>query len=845
MVAQWRLVLTTAWMVVCLTAAHEVRALFSIETLWLLLAVAVLCVVLLYPNTFLWPQFFKNFKPFKRVRLPVALLAVACLTVTYAQARAWRRLHEVVQPSWVGKTLSVQGRIDSIPTRTPFGMRFLFKPSPSQQDAEVQTAVNEGTLPSQISTAWYEDDLPVTGAGALRVGQVWSLPLGLKPPHATQNPGVFDQERYWFANDVRGLATVRVNKDTRLDDYPNMLGMETTFWSALQNTRGWALHQLDVRLAGQDEAVTAVLKALTFGDQSGVSNAQWMLFQQTGVTHLVSISGVHITMLAMLVAWLTQTLWRRSLKLCAWMPSLYAAQWLGLVVALTYALLAGWALPAQRTVVMLAIWLWLSRLGVASSGVRVLCFALWGVLCFDPFAVLSISFWLSFGAVAWLILALNDHEQVGDLNPLQVEKQAEKKEAHKWLSVMGVQLAIGLALLPVTLYFFHQASLLGVAVNFIAIPLVSGVVTPLLLLACALGFGLGWTWPLVWAHALLSKGLMALSWLVEVIPNGLWTHTLKWWQVVVLAVLSIALVLAMRRQRWVWLSCCAAGVAVVLATPRLDTAIADGQVRVHVLDIGQGSAVLLQTAHHNWLYDAGPKYGEDSDAGVRVIVPYLREMGVEHLDGMVLSHNDADHTGGAGSVSRAVRVDRVLTSISPERITEMGVNISTVQLCLVGQAWTVDGVKFSILSPDQATVQNAELADNPKSCVLRVDVGSGALKSLLLTGDIDALQEAKLVVSPAGGVRDWHADVLLMPHHGSGGSSSAPFIEASSPRWAIAQSGYLNPFHHPHPLVWARYQAAGAVVSNTVDSGALRFCLGCVSSEADHWRESGRWYGWD
>ena len=833
--AQWRLVLVTLWMVACLTAAHQVRALFSIETLWVLLAVAVLCVLLLCSNAFLF------LNKSKWIHFPVVLLAVTCLTVAYAQARAWHRLHEAIQPSWVGHTLSVQGRIDSIPTRTPFGVRFLFKPIASQQNVEVQSAVSEGTLPSQISTAWYEDDLPVMGAGALRVGQVWSLPLGLKPPHATQNPGVFDQERYWFANDVRGLATVRVNQETALDAHPKAMGMETTFWSALQNARAWALHQLDARLIGHDEAVTAVLKALTFGDQSEISNTQWMLFQQTGVTHLVSISGVHITMLAMLVAWLTQQLWRRSLTLCAWMPSLYAAQWLGLAVAWAYALLAGWALPAQRTVVMLAIWLLLSRLGVASSGVRVLCFALWGVLWFDPFAVLSISFWLSFGAVAWLILALNGGEQADGLSG----SRADTKGRHKWLSVVGGQLAIGLALLPATLYFFHQASLLGVAVNLIAIPLVSGVLTPLLLLACALSFGLGWTWPLLWAHALLNKALTALSWLADVSPDGLWTHALTWWQVVALAGLSIAWVIAMRQQRWIWSSGCAAAVVTVLAMPRLEGVIANGQVRVHVLDIGQGSAVLLQTAHHNWLYDAGPKYGEDSDAGVRVIVPYLREMGVERLDGLVLSHNDADHTGGAGSVSRAVQVDQLLASMPAARIAEMGVKASTVQLCLAGQTWTVDGVRLSILSPDQATVQDAQLADNPKSCVLRVDTDSGALKSLLLTGDIDALQEAKLVVSPAGGVRDWHADVLLMPHHGSGGSSSAPFIEASSPQWAIAQSGYLNPFHHPHPLVWARYQAAGAEVSNTVHSGALRFCLGCATSEADHWRESGRWYGWD
>ncbi|TDR29083.1 DNA internalization-related competence protein ComEC/Rec2 [Hydromonas duriensis] len=824
---QWRLFLLTVCMVASLTAAHQCAELLPKVALWGLVIVAGLTGLCAFK--------------FKTLRLFFVVMMMLSLTVVYTQIQAWQRLHEHVLSTWIGQTFYVQGVIDSIPTRTPFGVRFIFKPTAVQSDALLQQAYDEGQLPSRISTAWYDDDLPVTGIDGLRVGQVWALPLTLKPTHATQNPDVYDQEQDWFARNVRALATVRLNQSTPKDMYPRWLRTETSFWHVLQNTRATALQRIDQSLAGETGESTALFKALTLGEQNAISNTQWALFQKTGVTHLVSISGVHVTMLAMVLAWLTQALWRRSVRLCAWLPSLHAAQYVGLLVAFCYALLAGWGLPAQCTVLMLALWLLLSRLGVASSGVRVLCFALWVVLLSDVFAVFSMGFWLSFGAVAWLILALGERKSGDD----STDGSSTSDKSAWILKFIGTQIAIGLALLPVTLYFFHQASFLGVAVNIVAIPLVTGVVTPVLLSACLLSFMFGWAWPMLWAHALLDVCLQYLNWLAQAFPQAIWWHSLTWWQAVLLSVMSIGLLLQLRQRRWWRVAALSMGFIVLLFSPVNRVVIPYGQVRVHVFDIGQGSAVLLQTASQNWLFDAGPRYGENSDAGVRLIVPYLRSIDVNRLDMMVLSHNDTDHTGGAASVSQAVEVSQLVGAMSAEQMAALGVHSASKDFCLTGQSWAVDGVRFSILNPSLETLMDNTLANNPKSCVLRVDASAGQMKSMLLTGDIDGLQEARLLVSPQGGVWDWQVDVLMMPHHGSRHSSTAPLLEATKPKWAIAQAGFLNSFHHPAPNIVERYQTAGAQVFNTAETGALRFCLGCVTANLDIWRITGRRYWWD
>lgn len=286
----------------------------------------------------------------------------------------------------------------------------------------------------------------------------------------------------------------------------------------------------------------------------------------------------------------------------------------------------------------------------------------------------------------------------------------------------------------------------------------------------------------------------------------------------------------------------------VFLIPRTKNTIENGQARVHVIDIGQGSAILLQTASQNWLFDTGPKYGEDSDAGGRIIAPYLREIGVDTIDTMVISHNDIDHSGGAASVAAMIKVKRVLTSIDRERLNAKSIRADEFGACLAGQSWLIDGVKFDMLSPTPDVLADASFVENQRSCVLRVESAVGDWRSLMLTGDLDFLMEARLAVSKDGsngGIKPLHTDIVIMPHHGSVHGSSTPFIESTSPRIAIAQSGYLNRYGHPHPLTLQRYQDAKVQIANTVDAGAVRFCLGCFDLKWSEWRDEGRRYFWD
>ena len=759
----------------------------------------------------------------------VALLWVAVL-MGYGQWRMQSRALQVVPMAWLYQTFLLDVEIVDLPVRTPFGVRFTVQSLGEQSDAVLRAASDAGALPQRVSIFWNEDDLPNE---PLQIGQVWRLPVSFKPPHASYNPGGFDQEKNWWMQGVRALATVRL-KDERS---AVLLAQNDGVWLRLQRWRAATLAQIDVALAGDDSGSAAVFKALALGDQSDVSTRQWQLFQQTGVTHLVSISGVHITMLAALMMWCVRRLWRRSVRLCEWMPSLHAAQWAGLMAALLYAVVAGWALPAQRTVLMLALWLLFSRVGVAQSAVRVLCFALLAVVLWDPFSVLSLSFWLSFGAVAWLVLAFSH------LAEMDADAPVSKTRWRQKISVaVGTQLATGTSLLPISVYFFRQASLSGVLINLLAIPLVSGLVTPLLLLATLCMTVLGWDFALRWANKLLALCLRGLSWVNETLPSMMWQLRLVWWQVLLVAILSVALVLMWRR-RSLWLSAaltlCLVGVLSLPVMP--GDAIDDGEVRVDVLDVGQGSAVLLRTRTQVWLYDAGPRYGHDSDAGLRVVLPFLREHGIRAIDVMVLSHNDIDHTGGAATISQAIPVRQIISSIEPARLSEMAVRTTEQSFCATGQSWQIDGVAFSMLSPTAEIRGASDTTDNQKSCVLRIDAQSGQLQSMILAGDVDTLQEARLVVSPAGGVRDWHTDVLMMSHHGSSHGSSAPWLEATTPKLAIAQAGFMNHFQHPHPLVVSRYRTIGTDMLNTADNGAIALCLGCERSGMTRWREQRRY----
>lgn len=830
-------------LVYAVVALCVVTGVFALERPWMGVGGLAVCAV----AVLLW-RVLRRYFSFKKwwVYELIGAALFAALMFAWTNVRWTERSSRVIPDEWNRTVQMMALHIAAMPTRTDYGWRMLVQPTAAQRE-------RLPNMPAQMSLSWAEDDLPAGGIAAIRVGQAWHLPVHVRTPHATRNAGVFDQTRYWLANDVEALAYVRVYKDTPAENLPTLLSTRYGVRAAIENWRFDALRTIDLALAGavSTEAV-GLLKALALGDQASVSAQQWQLFQDTGVTHLVSISGLNVTLLAGILAWLAQRLWRRSVYLTERIPAMHVAQWVGLIGALLYALVSGWGLPAQRTVWMLALWLFLSRLGVAHSGLRVLALSVLWVLAVDPFAVLSVGFWLSYGAVAWLIVAFDS---------LDVPKPSDEEERSKgvlfarWsIGLAGAQLGISLSLLPMTLLFFRQTSLFGVWVNFIAIPLVSLLLLPLFLSVGALVL-FGWSAPIIWMNQVLLWILHGLQAIAPLARQYYWAGRIEWWQVVAVFVLSLALVAAVRMlwHGWGRVSFKRYGAAVafsalamvgLLSIPPSYPTVNEGQLRITVMDVWQGSAVLLQTAQQNWLYDAGPQYSSDADAGARVIVPHLRYIGVREIDTLVLSHNDRDHTGGADSIAGVLPVKRILTSLNEAQLRELGVADISHELCSAGQTQQIDGVKMAVFSPESSTLNDARASDNQKSCVLRFSVhqpNENGMSSILLTGDMDMLAEAKMVVDPtpqasssaqmalrthsASGV-PLRSDILIMPHHGSDGSSSAPLIAAVTPKIAVAQAGRYNAFAHPRESVLERYRAAGAQIWRTDTQHAWVTTLG-------------------
>jgi competence protein ComEC len=518
-------------------------------------------------------------------------------------------------------------------------------------------------------------------------------------------------------------------------------------------------------------------------------------------------------MVAGLAFLLMQGLWCRSEALTLRLPARKAATAAGLAVAFAYALLAGFAVPTQRTVYMLAVLaaaLWWGR---SISMSLALCWALLAVVLLDSWAVIAPGFWLSFGAVSLLLYA--GSYRLGRPNWLKASVRAQ------WVIALG--------LTPLLLALFQQVSIISPLANALAIPVVSLVVTPLALLGAILPVDA----ILHLAHAAIA-GCMRLLQLAAEWPLAVWQqHAPPTWAIVA-GVAGVVWMLLPRGFPLRWAG--AVGLAPMLLL--LPPVLASGELQVAALDVGQGTAVVLRTARHTLLYDAGPKYSAEADSGNRIVIPYLRGEGVRRLDGMLVSHDDLDHSGGALSVLQNIPVGWLAAPLLPSHALRGHARRDLY--CLAGQDWSWDGVHFEVLHPAPTSYADDSLKDNDRSCVLKATSPYG---SVLLAGDIERLSEAALTESAAGRLK---SDILLVPHHGSKTSSTPAFIEQVQPAAAVFTMGYRNRFGHPKPEVVERYQALGSHLYRSDRDGAVIFDLRNPDEiEAARWRQSAPRYWHD
>ncbi|XAH22360.1 DNA internalization-related competence protein ComEC/Rec2 [Xylophilus sp. GW821-FHT01B05] len=744
---------------------------------------------------------------FRRIRRRGALvLALAALALGFGATglRAAHFASQALAPELEGRELLLTGTIAAMPQQTATGLRLRL---------EVESATLEGTpvrVPALVDLGWWgqgafsgADPLAIRQSlPALRAGEQWRLPVRLKAPHGARNPHGFDYELWAWEQGVQATGNVRTGKSApapvRLSE-----GWSHPVERARQAVRDAIYARLAPEAAQAQEGFDArrraagVVAALVTGDQRAIDRADWDVFRATGVAHLVSISGLHVTMFAWLASGVVGWLWRRSARLCLWWPAQQAALLGGVLLAAAYALFSGGGLPAQRTICMLAVVALLRFSGRRWPWPQVWLAACAAVVALDPWALLQAGFWLSFVAVGVLfatnfVAGIPGSTWAGATFLSNFQMRAAQ--------VLREQAVVTLALTPLTLLLFGQASVVGLAANLLAIPWVTLVVTPLAMAGVllpplwdaaalavqAMGAVLGWM--AAWPHAVLSRPTAPLWAAAAGVFGG--------------ALLCMRLPPALRL-----LGLAPLLPALFWQAPRP----AVGDFELLAADIGQGNAVLVRTAGHALLYDTGPRYSAESDAGHRVLVPLLQAMG-ETLDAVVVSHRDNDHAGGAASVLAQQPQAALMSSVEGSHPLQA---LRPVQRCLAGQQWEWDGVRFEFLHPQPADY-TPQARSNALSCVLRI---SSNTASALLVGDIEAAQEAALLRASA----PLSADLLLVPHHGSKTSSTAAFLDAVAPRWALVQAGYRNRFGHPAPAVAARYATQGADLVASPACGAARW----------------------
>ncbi len=687
-------------------------------------------------------------------------LGWACISAQWALA-------DRLRPALDGQTRWVEGRITGLAQHTGDGVRFVLADSRSRN----------ARLPQRIRVSW-------RGGPPVRSGERWRLAVTLKQPAGLLNFHGFDQEAWLLAQRIGATGTVKDGE--RLTPARN----------------AWRDSVRQRLLAVDAQGREAGLIALVLGDGSGLAAADWQVLQDTGTVHLLVISGQHIGLLAGLIYGLIAGLARYGCWPRTW-PWLPWACGLAFAAALGYGLLAGFGVPVQRACMMVGLVL-LWRLRFRHLGLWwPLLLALNGVLVLEPLASLQPGFWLSFAAVAVLILAFG-----GRLGPWSV-----------WQAWTRPQWLIAIGLFPVLLVVGLPISLSAPFANLVAVPWISLMVLPLALLGTALlpvpllGEGLLWL-----AGGALDGLFKGLAWLAGQVPAWIPAEVpLGYWLMSLLGAVLLLLPkgVPFRLLGWPML-------LLAVFPPR--ALVPHGQVDVLQLDVGQGQSLILRTRHHTLLYDAGPRSGT-FDLGARVVLPSLRKLGVEALDLMLLSHADADHAGGAAAVARGIPIKRVVGGETEGLPLFLG-----TQPCISGERWNWDGVTFELWQwPDAIT-------GNPKSCVLQVQANG---ERLLLTGDIERAAEQAMLASPLAVPTDW----LQAPHHGSRSSSSWAFLERLAPRSVLISRGRSNAFGHPHPQVMARYQRLGSQVYDSAEQGAVRLQLGAFSppvvarSQRRFWRE--------
>jgi competence protein ComEC len=739
------------------------------------LALAAVCIALMLPEL---PEI---------LRLPASLagflslvwlgagyrFALILVPAAWALINAGWVMEDRLQPRLIGRDIQLTGQVCEFPKSGPRMHRFVLA---VHSDAET------ADLPRRLYLSWYDpEERP-------RAGQTWQLTVRLKRPRGLSNPGGFDFERWAFTGRVGATGYIRAGHQNReIEPRPPICPLIA--W------RSRIASRVESSLHGH--ALTGYLLALSVGVRNGLLQEDWDLLRRTGTVHLMAISGLHVGFIALLMHGLGGLVGRMGVLAGASIDPLLIARSCSLLGGFLYSMMAGFAVSTTRAFVMLAVLVLLGFLRRRVAATKILGTAMFAVLLADPFAPLRPGMWLSFAAVG-VILAFNIRIARG-------EKLERIPSILRWLGLLiALQLSLFIGLFPASAYFFSQISLVSPVGNLIAVPVFTFLIIPLTLIGTVgamVSTGLG-SIPLSFAADIL-EGLLGVLTRLDALPLSVWpVARIEFFWVPVLGILAMIIIWP-SPVPWRWLAI--VPIFLVLLT---GSAAEPPLMRIVVMDVGHGLAVLVQTKQHALLYDAGPRY-RSGDAGQAVVLPALNYFGIDRLDAVVVSHGDADHFGGVESVMKRFP-DALLVATE-----KFGLSPRRYRRCHRDMQWSWDGVQFRFLHPGTDDSQRG-WSDNDGSCVLRVKTGE---TSVLLPGDIEKRAEAHLVSHSTA----LQSNLVVAPHHGSETSSTQAFVRALRPDFVAFSTGYRNQWGFPRERVVDRWAATGAELLSTAANGAVVF----------------------
>lgn len=651
----------------------------------------------------------------------------------------------------------LSGTVESLPTQTGDKTQFQF----------LAMNLNHQPVRAHILISCYQNCPTI-----IQQGQHWTLTAKISKPRDYANPGGFGFVRWLAVKHIYWIGTMQFGQLSEVpQDKPKLI----------LNIRNKLANQLE-KLGFQENSL-GIVQALALGLTDHLDKSLWDLFRRTGTTHLMVISGAHIGLMAGFGFAMTKWLWCRAEYFCLHIPAQKAAAIVGMLFAIIYALLAGFAVPAQRSCVACCMMLSRYFLSHRFSTWQAWRYAIFVVLLIEPHAIYLSGFYLSFFAVAILVVMNQWVRWKGFRN------------------MIAMQLSCLVGLMPLTLYWFSYGAVNGLMANILAIPWVGFVLVPLSLLTTMLG-----QWPIAtWLSWGLHQAVTGLLYYLKAIDTLAWMNlSVSYPNIIVplamLMAICVCLFLPLKQFSM------ATSLLLLLGIYPKHESIKYGEAKLDVLDVGQGLAIVIRTAKHQMLYDTGMKFYKSSDMGKMVVVPYLQTLGITTLDKVVISHPDLDHRGGLPSIAETFPIHELIVD-DPQKYQH-------ALPCHRYPDWTWEGVNFHFFQ-----IKTDLHSKNNTSCVLQVKTQQG---SILLTGDIEKKAEFYLVTNYG---QELKSDLMVVPHHGSKTSSTPLFLALVNPNQAVFSYGFDNRYHFPHATVMTRYQAQHIALFNTVDCGMVSILL--------------------